>query len=97
MSPVGISIVFQRVLTVPLHSHNDRQMPVIRAVHRLWKSLPQCQRLAAAIKSSHSYIEQWTPNLGHKISHNSNHIWNKKNLKITSWHMQNDIYVGNDM
>ena len=32
MWPVGISTVFQRSLTVPLHSPNGRQMPAVRAV-----------------------------------------------------------------
>ena len=30
--PVGISTVFQRPLTVPLHSPNGRQMPAVRVV-----------------------------------------------------------------
>ena len=30
--PVGIPIVFQTLVTVPLHSPNGRQMPVVRAV-----------------------------------------------------------------
>ena len=40
MWQVGISIIFKRPPTVPLHSPNDRHMPAIRAVQmRLWKSL----------------------------------------------------------